>query len=163
MEIPLAGNVGKGKSIIVSPCDFERVKAHKWWMKTTNGKEYIRSYDYIDHKQKVISLHRFIMQPKQNEEVDHINGNGLDNRRENLRVCTTAENVRNVPKRKDCKSKYKGTVFVKNLNRWRARIQVNGKRYYSSCSYKTEEEASERFNEMAIQYHGEFARLNFPI
>lgn len=163
MKIALSGIHGKGKFVLVSSCDYKILSKYKWWVKFSGiNKEqiYIKTAFTINGKQRYFSIHRFIMKPKIDEEVDHINGNSFDNRRSNLRICTTAENVRNSKKRKDTNHKYKGTVFVKRLNRWRARIQCNGKRYTSSRSYKTEKEAAEKYNEMAIQYHGSFAKLN---
>lgn len=160
MNIPISGRLGKNKFFIISSCDYPRVSKYKWWIKNSNWKQYLRSYNYINKKQIQLLLHRFIMNPKPNEEVDHINGDTFDNRRENLRICTTAENVRNASKRKDNTHTYKGTVFVKRLNRWRARIQVNGKRYCSPKTYETEKEAADKFNEMAILYHKNYAKLN---
>jgi hypothetical protein len=162
MEIPLSGKHGKGKVVIVSPCDYAILKPFKWWVKfsgVNRQQAYIKTSFRVNGKQRYISIHRMIMNPKIDQEVDHINGNGLDNRRENLRVCTTAENVRNSSKRKDSTHQYKGTVFVKNRNRWRSRIQVNGKRYWSGY-FKTEIEAAKRFDEMAKKYHGEYVKLN---
>ncbi len=92
-------------------------------------------------------------------EVDHINGNGLDNRRKNLRICTRLQNVRNTPKRKDTQSKFKGVHFLKKRDKWIARIQVEGKRINSGY-FNTELEAAKRYNELATKYHEEFAYLN---
>lgn len=163
MNIRLYGALGQGKFAIISPEDYPRVSKYKWWIKQTFNKQYIKSYKRINGKQKFFTLHRFILNPKPNEEIDHINGDPFDNRRENLRICTTAQNVRNVPKRKDNRHQYKGTIFVKRLNRWRARIQIKGKRLSTPNTFKTEREAAIAFNEMAILYHGRFARLNVVI
>lgn len=107
--------------------------------------------------------------------IDHINGNGLDNRKSNLRVCGHAENMRNSKKRKTSKYKYKGVRFRKGWRKryrkdgsyrlekrdeWRATIQCNGKTYRKRAS--SEIDAAKKYDEMAKKLHGEFALLNFP-
>jgi hypothetical protein len=105
---------------------------------------------------KLIRLHRFIMNfPTQ--EVDHINGNKLDNRRSNLRVCTRTQNACNLNPRPGCYSRFKGVW--KNKLRWCAFITANGKRIYLG-NFKTEEQAASAYNHAALRQHGDFARLN---
>jgi hypothetical protein len=111
------------------------------------------------------SLHRVICGAIKGEYVDHINSNKLDNRFENLRVCTFAQNMQNRDKRKgqNKSSKYKGVYPERrnpNLkNIWGARIKVNGKTI-SLKYYLTEKEAALAYNEAAIRLHGSFASLN---
>lgn len=105
-EIPLSS----GKIAIVSDSDFERVSQHKWTYTSNPGgndgkqrkrnKEYAFRWESLEtspgkKKRKKFYLHRFLMTPPDDLFVDHINGNGLDNRRENLRVVTASENSRN--------------------------------------------------------------------
>ncbi len=91
--------------------------------------------------------------------IDHINGIKDDNRIINLRGCTQSENCRNTKTRSDNTSGYKGVYWVKALSKWTATVQVNKKRTtvgYFSCKHK----AAEAYNEAAIIYYGEFAKIN---
>ena len=90
--------------------------------------------------------------------VDHINRNGLDNTRKNLRICTRSENLMNSKKPElNSTSKYKGVN--KCGNSWRAEIRLNRKGFYLG-KFKTEKEAALAYNKKAIELFGEFARLN---
>lgn len=96
-------------------------------------------------------------------QVDHINGNRLDNRKANLRICTHAQNQRNkIARQYDGKGhSFKGVTFLRKEGRWRARLTVNKKSYCGGV-HKTPEQAARAYDELAKKYHGEFARLNFP-
>lgn len=106
-----------------------------------------------------ITMHRLIMQPKKGLTVDHINGDKLDNRKENLRICTLAQNKLNTPRRSHNKAAYKGIEYMPRLNKYRARIRLDGKRYSLGC-FVTPEEAAIAYNTKAKELFGEFAYLN---
>lgn len=107
-----------------------------------------------------IYLHNLIMQPSEGLWVDHIDGNKLDNRRSNLRICTHSQNTANRKRKSgEFSSLYKGVTFDKNRNRWRASIAFNGKRRRIG-DFMNELEAAQAYNEAAIKTHGEFAKLN---
>jgi hypothetical protein len=100
---------------------------------------------------------------------DHINHNGLDNRKANLRVATRKQNVWHRRKfsgrtydglKQPSRSKYKGVDWSKEMKRWRVRIRVNGKRLYLG-SFENEIDAAKAYDEASKKYHGEFAALNF--
>ena len=93
--------------------------------------------------------------------IDHINHNGIDNRKANLRVATRAQNNRHTKKRIKSRSKYKGIYFDRRDRVWYARITTNGKTKHLG-SFKDEIEAAKAYDEAARKYHGEFAGLNFP-
>ncbi len=115
----------------------------------------------IDGKRKNQRLHRLIMNlTDRNLEVDHINGNKLDNRRSNLRIVTRFQNAKNVGPHKDKKGPYKG-VYYKSKNTFRVVIQADGVTH-RRFGFRTEEEAARAYDELAKQLHGEFAYLNFP-
>lgn len=92
------------------------------------------------------------------EYVDHIDGDPLNNRRSNLRVCTLAQNSHNAKRRKDNTSGYKGVYFDKSKKKWRAHIKLNNKRKMLGM-FKTAEEAYERYCAAAKELFGEFANF----
>lgn len=92
--------------------------------------------------------------------VDHINRNGLDNRSANLRVCSVAENNRNVRKRTKCmSSRYKGVYFNKRLQKYEAHIKDEGRVYYLGV-YEYEKDAAKAYNNEAVIRFKDFACLN---
>ena len=114
---------------------------------------------------KNLLLHRFVMEAPHDMFVDHINGNTLDCRKENLRLCTFQQNCQNRKKRSDSRHKYIGISKRHsdwNLKKpWRGCVKHLGKNYYTEC-FKTEYEAAKARDELAKKMRGEFARLNFP-
>lgn len=103
-------------------------------------------------------MHSVVVRPPDGTVVDHINGNPLDNRRENLRVCLIKENVRNSPGRGGL-SRFKGVSWNKQAGKWQVAIRANGQRIYLGI-YEDELEAASVYNEAAKKYFGEFAYLN---
>ena len=93
-------------------------------------------------------------------QTDHTNGNGLDNRRSNLRPCTTAENSRN-PGKKNPAKRFKSVYFSRKRQTWWAQLYVGDKVFHSN-RHNTEEEAARAYDALARKHHGAFARLNFP-
>lgn len=144
-----------GRSVLVDDEDYERFKNYPWHY--TRGHA---SYSAPDNGGNAIYLHRLIMEPGDGEEVDHINGNGLDNRRINLRVCTHAQNMKNRKKRSSPTSSiYKGVSWHKREQRWIARIYSDGTCHH--LGYHDEEvEAAKAYNRAARELHGEFCNLN---
>jgi hypothetical protein len=101
-------------------------------------------------------LHRVVM--PSGKIIDHIDGNPRDNRRQNLRPVTAAQNCMNRKKSKTCRSKYKG-VTQRSPGRWRARININRKAIEIG-NFSSEEDAGRAYNEAALNLFGEYARLN---
>ncbi len=120
-------------------------------------KYYARCHQRIDGKDKTVLIHRIIMGAKKGEIVDHINGDTLDNRKCNLRLCTNAENCRNKKIHFDNTSGYKG--IRKHENRWQAKITKDYKDYFLG-EFKEAKDAALAYNEGAKKMFGEFARLN---
>lgn len=110
-----------------------------------------------------LRMHRVVLglQPGDGIEADHKNGNGLDNRRGNLRSCTHAQNVRNRRKRAATTSRFKGVSWAKREARWRAQIDINRGKYHLGY-FMDEVEAALAYDTAALDLHGKFARLNFP-
>jgi len=127
----------RGKVALVDDEDFERVNQFKWWTHTIGGICYVERRIGKDHQ----SLHRFLMDPPKNMEIDHINGNGLDNRRCNLRIVTTRENGQNRHQKKS--SKYPGVCLNSGRGKkWRAYISIKGKWKHLGRFDKEEDAAS---------------------
>ncbi|HEY1248826.1 MAG TPA: HNH endonuclease [Nitrososphaera sp.] len=151
VEIPLT----QGKVAFVDDDDLDLVDGYKWYaQRTAEGRWYaatmIRGY--------VVLMHRLLMNAQDGIEVDHINGNTLDNRRENMRFATRSQNMQNARKRKGTTSKYKGVSWQRG--KWIVQIQINGKCSYLG-RYSDEEEAARVYDEAAKEAFGEFASLNF--
>lgn len=162
-EIPLT----QGLVAIVDNDDYERVSAHRWYTAisrtSSDGVSLIyavRSAYRPDGQRRQQRLHRFILDAPDNMQVDHINGDGLDNRRENLRLCTSAENSRNVRPYTGGTSALKGVSWHLRVKKWRAQIKINGKKLHLGY-YSTEEDAAKAYDSAALRFHGEFARTNF--
>jgi hypothetical protein len=103
-------------------------------------------------------MHRYLM-GEPSEEVDHENGDGLDNRRKNLRRATHAQNMMNALSRRGS-SRFKGVFW--SVNRWQAAIRDDYRKVYLG-QFKIEEDAARAYDDAARRIHGAFARLNFPI
>jgi hypothetical protein len=106
------------------------------------------------------SLYRIIMDAKDGEQVDHIDGNRLNNRRSNLRICTQFENSRNIKIVRGV-SKYKGVSWKNRISKWSVSIRINKKRYHLG-DFVNEIEAARTYDVFARELHKEFAVLNFP-
>jgi hypothetical protein len=91
--------------------------------------------------------------------IDHINGDRSDNRIENLRCCSVTQNIQNSVKRASASSIYKGVYWCKQVNKWKARIHVNGVKHYLGAHSK-EGDAALAYNSAAVIHFGEFANLN---
>lgn len=112
--------------------DYELIQNYYWRIKQ-NGYVSTALWDKINKKIVEIQLHRMIMQPEKNKEVDHINQRRYDNRKDNLRIVTTSQNQMNVAVRKNNTSGISGVNWDIATNKWRARICVDGKRISLGC------------------------------
>jgi hypothetical protein len=146
----------QGKFAMVDDEDYEYLNRHKWYFE----KGYAARKEGVI-RGKITYMHRVIMQTPDGMDTDHINGNKLDNRRENLRVCTHAQNTRNRNYQINNTSGYKGVSFDKSRNKWHVAIKVNGL-HINKGRYDTVEEAARAYDEAARYYFGEYAGLNFP-
>lgn len=152
----------KGYIAIVDDEDFDFVNQWKWSTidSSPTGVCYAeRGYtDKESGKIKHISMHRLIMDMIDSElTVDHIDGNGLNNQRKNLRPATKQQQAINRPLRSDNKSGHKGVYWFKSCNKWRAQIKVDGKRK-SLGLYEDIEDAIKAYETAAELYYGEWRR-----
>lgn len=149
------------KSVLVDRKDFEKLINYKWTYKDGYA---VRFVGKVRNGRKCLYMHRSILDASKGMEVDHINGDGLDNRRSNLRLCTRKENSRNTKIHKHNTSGYKGVVRYyrggKLTGKWLAQIIVDGKKIYGN-SYKRKEAAAKAYDSLAKKYFGKFASLNF--
>ena len=156
MEIELCGY-----RVLIDDEDFNKIKNHNWSIETQalkKGKQYFRYFD--NAIKSTVTLHRLIMGCvlHDKKEVDHISGDTLDNRKQNLRIGTHTQNMQNVKRHKDNSTGYKGVDYNKEHKKYCARIAVN-KRQIKLGYYKTAEEAYSVYCEASKKYHGEFGRI----
>ena len=123
-EIPLT----RGKVAIVDDDAYEELSKYRWYC--TNKGYATRTARPRFGKRHEILMHRVIMQTPARMEIDHINGNPLDNRRENLRVCKHSENLKNMKRYSNNTSGFKGVSWYKRDNKWKTEIMINGKSTY---------------------------------
>ena len=160
MSRTLAIRLTKGFSTRIDAADLSRLPEGKWQTLVTGGHKYAyRTVRVAGQPKQWLYLHRVLASPPAGLEVDHINGDTLDNRSANLRVCTHAENQRNSKKRTGKNGKFKG-AFLHRPGQWHASIQVAGK-VINLGSFRTQTEAARAYDIGAKKYHGEFARTNF--
>lgn len=149
----------KGKVALVDDEDFETVRRHKWFAMPAGDLWYAARTSSLPVR-KIILLHRFILDAPADALVDHKNQNGLDCRRNNMRLATKVQNGRNRDKPKNNKSGYKGVSWHKQKKKWRAYI-IADSGYRHLGYFGTPEEAAITYDEAAKSLHGEFARTNF--
>lgn len=147
-SIPLT----QGKFAIVDDGDYEYLNQFKWWV--SDGGYAVRT-QWLPSKK--IKMHREIMNTPEDMITDHINGNKLDNRRENLRVCNKSQNAANAKTYNTNKSQARGVSLHKQSGKWRASITVSRKNIHLGL-YETVEEASRAYINAANKHFGDFAR-----
>lgn len=140
-----------GHSFIFDAKDYAKVKPLKW--------VYMRGYFKAALHGKEVWLHRHILHVDGNKVVDHINGDRSDNRKQNLRIVTQRQNTWNAGISKSNTTGYKGVYFDSGRKRYSAKIGVSGT-YHFLGRYQTVEEAAIAYNEAALRYFGEYARIN---
>jgi hypothetical protein len=159
-RIPLT----QGKFAIVDPGDYERLAQYKWFaVRYERGFYAVRAVKAKDGRgrQKNVRMHREILGVPEGKIIDHINHNGLDNRRANLRVATRRQNAWNKRKQRTrCSSKYKGVTWLKREGKWQARIVCKGRSMF--IGYFADEKAAARaYDAKAGELFGEYAAMNF--
>lgn len=140
------------EKVIIDDEDFAKISPHKW--RKYPSCRYVQAYT----SGKTVAIHRLIMGVEGGQVVDHINGNRLDNRKANLRICAQAANMKNRKPNTKGKSAYKGVIVLPN-GRYRAKIDNDGTRYELGV-YPTERDAVVAYNAAAKVLHGEFAYMN---
>jgi hypothetical protein len=149
--------LGRCRYAKVDPEDYESLSEYQWQlMKFKNTQYAVR----IDNGFSIIHMHRQLMNPPKGMVVHHVNNDGCDNRKQNLRIVTYKQNaVNNKPK--PGPSKYKGVYWHKQRRKWVASLRHHRKKIYIGV-FTDEIEAAKAYDTAAKKYHGEYAYLNFP-
>lgn len=149
----------KGKETIVDDEDLEWLSQWKWLY---HGQGYAARHIWVcggRGKQITVLMHREVLHTPEGMYTDHINGNKLDNRKENLRICDHSQNGANTKTRGN-KSGYKGVCWHKQCKKWCACIKQNYKKYYLGLFFDPVE-AAKVYDKKAKELFGEFAKTNF--
>ena len=153
--IPLTRN----KITFIDDEDYELVSKYKWLALKSKKSFYAATYITIGYKQKqCLLMHHLILNVDTNQMIDHKNNDSLDNRKQNLRFCTNQQNQQN-QKPRGGSSKYKGVTWHKRVNKWSARISLDGTTYNLGY-FDNEENASLAYDLKAIELFGDFAKTN---
>lgn len=147
----------RGKYVaLVDDEDYEYLNQWRWNVAKYGRWFYAARNIVVKEKQFTIRMHCVIMNRM---FIDHIDNNGLNNQKSNLRLCTRSENGMNRSKQLNCSSVFKGVYFYKNRNKWLVRIGINKKGTHVGY-FDSEIDAAKAYNQKAIELFGEFAKLN---
>lgn len=147
------------KSAFVDDEDYDRVMKYRWtlWLHPRSDRIF---YAMRRGGKSNVSMHRFVMQTKSKKYIDHINSNGLDNQKRNLRLCTPAQNVASSRMNRSNTSGYKGVCWYKLENRWGARIGRAGAPGYFLGFFDNPKDGARAYNNEARKRYGRFAYQN---
>lgn len=148
----------QGKFTKVDDLDYKFLNQWKWYAIKSRNTYYARRAIYVNGKQKILFMHRVILNTPPGKLTDHADGDGLNNRRYNLRDCNNSQNMMN--RRPSGKSKYLGVCRKTNRNCFEAQINVNKKKLHLGY-FKIEKNAAKAYDKAAKKYFKEFANLNF--
>ncbi len=160
--IRIQGNVAyltltKGYEAIIDAADVPLVGMWNWTAKVSNTNVYAKRNDTSQKPHRALYLHRAIMGAPHDMEVDHRDGDGLNNSRKNLRVATHAQNSCNVKLRSSNSSGFKGACWCKRRGMWVAHIRIKGVQTHLGY-FDTAEQAHAAYSEASARLHGEFGR-----
>jgi hypothetical protein len=147
----------KGLVALVDDEDYERLSSFKWKAHHRYAARNVRR----NGKFLTIMMHREILKAPSGMDVDHINGDRLDNRRSNLRLATRSQNTRNRKGNKNSISGYKGVGWHARCRKWQAAIKTDDKQLYLGL-FDAPEDAARAYDAAARNLHGPFAKVNFP-
>jgi len=147
--------------VLVDEENFEELSKFNWYVRKNKHVFYVLCNIIVNENKKTLQMHRKVMGLNFGDKliVDHKDHNGLNNRKENLRIVTHGQNMQNKRSSKNSSSKYLGVHLFKLTNKWRAEIKVNKKKF-SLGFFADENEAAIAYNNAAITHFGEFANLN---
>ena len=149
----------QGMSAVVDAEDLDYLNQWKWHLQRVEKLSYAVRANAVEGEPRGILMHRQILGDPKGRQVDHKDGDGLNNRRSNLRFCTHQQNHFNLRNQINTSSVYKGVHWSKNKRKWRAGLRMNGK-FKHIGYFEGETQAALAYNRVALDYFGEFARLN---
>ena len=165
MEVPIFGK-GKFHIMKIDDEDYFKIKGKTLCITETKGGIYAKTHKMTNYVLEQKLVHRLVMSEPINMEVDHINHNTLDNRKENLRLVTHRQNMRNQlsrTKKAGRSSQYKGVCWVTGRKKWKAQCRMKNGKNKCIGHYLDEKEAAKAFDRFAAKEHGiEHEYLNFP-
>lgn len=147
---------------LVDDQDYEWLNQWRWYARKGRYTFYaVRHVCVTKGKRRQEQMHRLILelQPDDKRECDHRDGNGLNNRRSNLRICTMAQNQRSRRNQMGCTSRFKGVWWHRGNRNWQSRIGINGKQICLG-SFNSETEAAQAYDKAALKHHGDFRLTN---
>ena len=156
--MPMRISLTQGQFTVIDDADWPLVRPYKWYANRSHNKVYAHtSVPRSGGGQSVIKMHRLILGLSDpTVECDHRDGDGLNNRRKNLRTCSRAENAFNRGARAGNTTGYKGVSWDRDSGRWRAQIMKNGRTYHLG-RFDSPEAAHAAYSRAAVEFHGEFA------
>jgi HNH endonuclease len=154
----------QGQFAIVSVADYDFLNQWNWyatWSPNTRSFYAVRKVQGPNGERSTLPMHRVILGLVHGDgkEVDHVNCNTLDNRRENLRIATANENKYNQRTQRNNKSGFKGVSLRVRTGKYEAHIKADGKLMYLGCRFTAEEAYRELYVPATQKYHGNFARV----
>lgn len=153
----------QGKAALVDDEDFEWLNQSKWRAGLTGKTFYARTHiKKHGGGYRNVLMHRLIMGNPEGKSIDHIDGDGLNNQRHNLRICSVAQNAHNATRMSTNTSGFKGVFWDRRSQTWRAGVMAYGKRKWLGC-FNSPVQAALAYDKAAREYHGEFARTNFLV
>jgi hypothetical protein len=148
----------KGLEAIIDIEDADSVGLFNWHAQVHASHQYATRWVVTDDGKTLLGMHRFILNAPSGMVVDHINGNGLDNRRCNIRLASRSQNMHNSKMQCNNTSGFKGVHWDKNKRKWQANIKLHDKRRYLG-SFDTAEDAAKAYQKAADKMHLDFARM----
>lgn len=148
-----------GQVAMVDNEDYDWISKFSWHLKNSGTVLYARCNVVLDNKHTTMTMHRMVMTAKKGQIVDHIDRNGLNNQKYNLRFATKAQNKMNCISHKNSSSKYKGVHWNKVSKVWQSRIQFEGKKIFLGA-FDNEIEAARAYDKKSIEIFGEYSRVN---
>lgn len=158
-EIPLT----RGMVALVDDEDYEMLAQYRWCVKACGSRLFyaVRALAGNGGKQHVV-MHRVLLNPLPGFDVDHVDGNGLNNQRSNMRVATRQQNIANKRISSRNTSGFKGVSLHRASGKWQVFLRIPNGKNKNLGNYETREEAARVYDDAARKWNGQFARLNFP-